>query len=540
MTLNPQKCTMCVPEVEYCGHLLDKDGIHFERSKLDSILNFKRPETQQQLRAFLGLANWFRDHVSNHSRLVRPLHALLKGYSKHQRINWTPELLQVYEDTKRAVHECPKLFFLDDTSPIYLHTDASQYGMGAYLFQEREGKEVPIHFLSKSFDDRLSRWSTLQQEGYAIYYAITSWEHLLRDRRFLVRTDHANLRLLHEESNAKVLRWMITLQSYDFDIEHIAGRKNTIADGFSRLCSDDRTETSRKIRESLETDTDMDGGSTGYGDQYPSVIKSDLTENEDEENPEFVGLINLLDVLDLTDSPTVPKAFLMLMSGEPDTHLEIWALDVMNYEAMSDSRIRSHLANVHNDVAGHFKVNKTLEALRKIPEVRDAITNEPLLLRGLRAKCRRFINECATCQKHSFEKIVVRAHPFTVSEYSPMDTHMIDYIEGLPEDSEGHKNIVVIVDCFTRFCTLHATKSTGSEELVRKLLAHAAIFGSPCRIVSDRGSSLTSDLIKDYIALVGTEHIKTLTASKEENAIVERLNREVMRHLRNIVFDRQV
>ena len=149
---------MCVPEVEYCGHLLDKDGIHFERSKLDSILNFKRPETQQQLRAFLGLANWFRDHVSNHSRLVRPLHALLKGYSKHQRINWTSELLQVYEDTKRAVHECPKLFFLDDTSPIYLHTDASQYGMGAYLFQEREGKEVPIYIYCdrtlKAFDGR--------------------------------------------------------------------------------------------------------------------------------------------------------------------------------------------------------------------------------------------------------------------------------------------------------------------------------------------------------------------------------------------------
>ena len=415
MTLNPQKCTMCVHEVEYCGHLLDKDGIHFERSKLDSILHFKRPETQQQLRAFLGLANWFRDHVANHSRLVRPLHALLKGYSKHERVKWTPELLQIYEDTKRAVHECPKLFFLDDVSPIYLHTDASQYGMGAYLFQEREGKEIPIHFLSKSFDDRLSRWSTIQQEGYAIYYAITSWEHLLRDRRFLVRTDHANLRLLHEESNAKVLRWMLTLQSYDFDIEHIAGKKNTIADGFSRLCSDDRTETSKKIRETLEADTDIDEGITGNGIHTISVIDSNLTERG-EEDPEIEGLINLLDVLDITPSPTVPKAFLMLMSGESDTHLEIWALDAINYEAMSDSQIRSHLAKVHKDVAGHFKVNITLEKLRNIPEVREAITNEPLMLRGLRAKCRRYINECATCQKHSFEKIVNRAEPFTVSE----------------------------------------------------------------------------------------------------------------------------
>jgi len=191
--------------------------------------------------------------------------------------------------------------------------------MGAYLFQEREGKEVPIHFLSKSFDDRLSRWSTLQQEGYAIYYAITSWEHLLRDRRFLVRTDHANLRLLHEESNAKVIRWMLTLQSYDFDIEHIAGRNNTIADGFSRLCSDDRTETSKRIRETLEGDTEMDNGTSENGNQHLSVFNSDSTENEEDENPEIEGLVNLLDVLDITNSPTVPKAFLMLMSGDADT-----------------------------------------------------------------------------------------------------------------------------------------------------------------------------------------------------------------------------
>ncbi len=93
---------------------------------------------------------------------------MLKSYSKHKRLKWTPALLKVYEDTKIAVHECPKLFFLDDTFPIYLHTDASQYGTGAYLFKVREGKEIAIRFLSKSFDTRMSKWSTIQQEGYAI------------------------------------------------------------------------------------------------------------------------------------------------------------------------------------------------------------------------------------------------------------------------------------------------------------------------------------------------------------------------------------
>ena len=45
LTLNPEKCTMLVSQVEYCGHLLDESGIHFERSKIDSILDFKTPET---------------------------------------------------------------------------------------------------------------------------------------------------------------------------------------------------------------------------------------------------------------------------------------------------------------------------------------------------------------------------------------------------------------------------------------------------------------------------------------------------------------
>ena len=44
MTLNPQKCTMCVPEVEYCGHLLDKDGIHFESQNSTASLISKDPK----------------------------------------------------------------------------------------------------------------------------------------------------------------------------------------------------------------------------------------------------------------------------------------------------------------------------------------------------------------------------------------------------------------------------------------------------------------------------------------------------------------
>ncbi len=98
------------------------------------------------------------------------------------------------------------------------------------------------------------------------------------------------------------------------------------------------------------------------------------TEEGDQE-PE--DLINLLDVLDRTDSPTVPKIFLMRRSGYHDEHLEIWALEIVQYDILSDNQIRTHLSAVHNDAMGHFRVNLILEALRKIPAVREAIMKKP-------------------------------------------------------------------------------------------------------------------------------------------------------------------
>ena len=58
-------------------------------------------------------------------------------------------------------------------------------------------------------------------------------------------------------------------------------------------------------------------------------------------------------------------------------------------------------------------------------------------------------------------------------------------------------------------------------------------------IRSDRGSHFANDLIKDFLDLCGTPHNLTLSFSKQENAIVERVNKEVNKHLRGLVFDKQ-
>ena len=90
--------------------------------------------------------------------------------------------------------------------------------------------------MSKAFDERLSKWCTFQQEGFAIFYALKKWRHLLLDRKFTLMTDHANLMFLKGSSDPKVLRWMVSIQEMDFDVMHIKGTDNKIADAFSRLC----------------------------------------------------------------------------------------------------------------------------------------------------------------------------------------------------------------------------------------------------------------------------------------------------------------
>ena len=80
---------------------------------------------------------------------------MLAKYNRHARLKWIPEARASYEQLKLAIHGCPRLYYMDDKSPIYLHTDASNYVIGAYLFQVVDGIQHPIAFLGKFLDDRM-------------------------------------------------------------------------------------------------------------------------------------------------------------------------------------------------------------------------------------------------------------------------------------------------------------------------------------------------------------------------------------------------
>jgi hypothetical protein len=245
-TINPEKCIFGADEVEFVGHVLDAEGATFSRTKFDSVVEFIKPSNMKELRSFVGLVNYFRDHIKNHSIITQPLQVMITegaktrmvrvpGKKPMQHIIWTPEAEASFAEIKLKINACPKLFFMDGKLPIFLHTDASDYAIGAYLFQVKEGKEIPIRFMSKTLAGAQVRWSTIEKECFAMYYSLKKFADLLLGVPFVLRTDHRNLLYLNEAGSAKVTRWKIEIQNYNFRIEHIPGVENIPADMLSRL-----------------------------------------------------------------------------------------------------------------------------------------------------------------------------------------------------------------------------------------------------------------------------------------------------------------
>jgi len=467
ITLNPAKCKIGLSEVEFCGHTLNEHGLHFTRDKLDSVLNFPLPRNKRQIKSFLGLANYFRDHIENHSLRAQPLQDLVNGYERKQArhiVEWTDSSVAAFEDLRKAIDECPMLWFMDDFSPIILQTDASDYGIGAYLYQlitQEDGSivERPIGFISKSIASDHQSWDTPMKEGFAIFYALKKWEYLLRDRRFTVKTDHKNLTQLRadHDSNKMVKRWFMAYQEYDIDWEYVKGDDNGVPDKMSRLC---------KMEEDI----------------HPASLLCQLTGYE------------------------IPK--------------EHW-----------DTIARFHNSGLTGEgPGGHGGLERTLAQLD------DAGLQWPHRTKHVR----RFIRMCPCCQKMAQMKSVIHSYPFTLSTYGLWNTVSVDFIERLVPDKYGNTMIIVIIDNFSRFTDLYATNSTAAEGAADALLSFCGKYVTPLHFSTDAGANFKSKLMASLLERLGADHFLTTAYSKEQNAIVERQNKEVLRHLRNILFDHRV
>ncbi|CAM5073966.1 unnamed protein product [Natator depressus] len=152
-------------------------------------------------------------------------------------VQWTEKCQKAFNKLKATLMSDPVLRAPDFDKPFLVTTDASERGVGAVLMQKRPDQEFhPVVFLSKKLSERESNWSVSEKECYAIVYALEKLCPYVWGRRFHLQTDHAALQWLHTTmgNNKKLLRWSLALQDFDFDIQHISGASNKVADALSR------------------------------------------------------------------------------------------------------------------------------------------------------------------------------------------------------------------------------------------------------------------------------------------------------------------
>jgi transposase InsO family protein len=446
---------------------------------------------------FIGKANYFLRHINNLSILLKPLENLLIDYKKNsvKLVEWTPEADEAYDTVLQAIKDCPMLYFLDESAPIYLNTDACDYGVGGYLYQVINEVEHPIAFVSKALSGPQLKWSTYDKEAYAIYYSILKLQHYIRNTRFTVKTDHKNLTYIGEGGSPKVWRWREFLLPFNFLVEHIPGEDNIPADALSRLCSLN----------------------------YQQV---NITDNNTE-----------------ISYPSVASMLANMSSCNLNT-----LSDRQLHKLKIPENIFQRLREIHNSVTGHFGVDITYQRLianlaagpnlEKYPW--DA--NQPVNVTDPinREYVRKFVKNCCLCQKLSQWNIPVVTPPFVVSSNKPMAQLNIDSIGPLPSSIEGYQHILVLIDSFTRYTTLWPIKTVNATEAAENLLKHVGMFGCPSQILSDNGTQFANETVSELLKLLNIEQKFTIAYSKQENAIVERANKEVLRHLRGFIFDNQI
>jgi len=103
------------------------------------------PKCVRDVRAFFGLASYYRKFVKNFTSIAEPLSALTK---KGVRFNWSPEAQQSFDRLKRALAETVTLAYPHPNQTFILDTDASDVAVGAILSTMVDGDERPIAFFS--------------------------------------------------------------------------------------------------------------------------------------------------------------------------------------------------------------------------------------------------------------------------------------------------------------------------------------------------------------------------------------------------------
>lgn len=507
MTIKPSKCAFAMAELKFLGHIISREGIHMDPAKVSAIKCLPKPTNATEVRSFIGAASYYRRFVDNFGKLAEPITRLTKQKAEFK---WGDEQEKAFNLLKEKLSTEPVLCHYDPNLPMELRTDACKMGIGAILLHVYPDKSKRvISYASRQLVKREQNYHTTEQECLAIVWAIDKLKAYLQGRKFTVVTDHAALTWLQtkQSTSARLLRWALKLQAYDYKVEYKSGKLHQDADLLSRNAQSinvirygQRGQAPNRDEPAEEQDSDANIPST----DGPEISLERFREGQ--RNDEFCQQVldrrefekfQLLDGI-LREIPLDPQS----NPGRIVVPVDM-LYDVLYY--------------LHDDpLSAHCGYRKTLWRFRLKYYIKNGAK-----------RVKHYVQSCHKCQtrKESGNKKIGFLQPIPLAT-KPFQKIGIDTLGPFRKSKSGNYKIIVITDYFTKWAIARAVPSETSAE-VASILAEEVFckHGAPEVILSDRGKIFQTKLVEDLYRTFAVRHVKTSAYHPQTNGLTERANR---------------
>ncbi|UYV64979.1 hypothetical protein LAZ67_3002638, partial [Cordylochernes scorpioides] len=411
LCLNSKKCKFGAKTITVLGHEVSENGIRPDQEKIRAVRDFATPRSLKEVRSFLGLSSYYRRFIPNYAHVAQPLNDHLK---KDSAFNWNQEEQNAFEALKSALISEPALGHFDYSSPTEIHTDASNYGIGAVLVQIQKGKERAIAYASRTLNKAEKNYSTTERECLAIIWAINKFRPYVFGQPFTIVTDHHSLCWLTnlKDPCGRLARWALRLQEFDVTVVYKSGRKHQDADCLSRS--------------PLEYSEDME-------EDIPSIV---TLQNFSEEQMNDKAIRKIADKLQSSPNNFFVKIYNTLYRKNYDPMGKPWLLVVPRH-------LRQELLkNFHDSpTAGHLGFTKTYDRIRK-----------KYYWPGMYRTVRRYVAHSSDCQRRKHQPQLPSGHlqPIPVPEVAFEKVGM-DLLGRFPTSEGGNRWIIVCTDYLTKY-----------------------------------------------------------------------------------------
>ena len=430
------------------------------------------------------MVNFYRKFYSNLADTVQPLLQIMKPCRPtSRRLIWSHEATAAWKSLLQTINSRVRLELPDMTLPFILSCDASNTGIGAQLLQHLGDMERPIEFLSNALSSTEQRWPTHNKELYAIVRALKRWRHILIGSQVTIRTDHTPLLHLITQKHIsdKQARWLMFMNQFNLQLEHVKGVDNIIADLISR-------QPKSRVMEINKIDVH-----TAFLDTLKDVCEKHRQSLAKHTVEWIEGL-----PYDLKGRIVIPN----------------------------ETEVKNLIINESHSpaVMGHLGTDRTIQRI-----------SANFYWTGLANDVRAFCQRCVTCQrsKSSNQKPIGLLHPIDNPEFPWIDIN-IDFLSLSKSKDSNNDNFMVVVDRASRRVRLIPCCQSIDSKTAAKLFFSeiVKIHGLPKSIISDRDPKFTSELWQNLFRSLGTTLKFTTAYHPQANGLVERTNRTIVQILR--------